>query len=320
MVTCVDGVWFWNNLPPMECKKDCDPPPNIDDTIIDCVAPFKHGDECNYECKNGFCPDPDGGTGNMATCEDGVWVWDNPPPIECKKDCDPPPNIDNTIIDCVAPYKHGDECNYECKNGFCPDPDGGTGNKATCEDGVWVWDNPPPIECKKDCGAPPVLDNANQNGCVAPYKHGDECNYHCIAGFCPDPDGGAGDMVTCEDGVWVWDNPPPIECKMDCGPPPVLANTNRGGCVAPYKHGDKCNYHCIAGFCPDPDGGTGNMVTCDDGIWVWNNFPMWIVAHHQCYPTPSEADVSPPTNMGTSVTTIASPGSVRIQTAAPATW
>ncbi|XP_019643113.1 PREDICTED: sushi, von Willebrand factor type A, EGF and pentraxin domain-containing protein 1-like [Branchiostoma belcheri] len=246
-----------------------------------CVAPYKHGDECTYHCFDGFCPDPDGGTGDMATCDDGVWVWNNPPPIECKMDCGPPPMLDYADLDgCVAPFKHGDECTYHCFDGFCPDPDGGTGDMVTCDDGIWVWNNPPPIECKMDCGPPPMLDYADLDGCVAPFKHGDECTYHCFAGFCPDPDGGTGDMVTCDDGVWVWNNPPPIECKMDCGPPPMLANTNRGGCVGPFKHGDKCTYTCIAGFCPDPDGGTGDMVTCDDGNWVWNNFPM--VCKQEC--------------------------------------
>ncbi|XP_019643110.1 PREDICTED: complement factor H-like [Branchiostoma belcheri] len=262
-LTCNEGVWEGNQL---VCEDHCPRPPNVPNTILsDCVHPFVQNEICIYECKPEYTED---GGDNLKTCYNRTWIGDD---LDCKEDCGPPPNVDNTDRNgCFAPYNHDEECTYTCKPGFTPD---GGGDTVTCDDGVWDWNRLPHMECKKNCNPPPVLANAIRGGCVAPYKHGVVCTYTCIAGFNPD---GGGNMVTCDDGVWDWNRLPPMECnEVDCGPPPMLDYAILDGCVAPYKHGDKCNYHCFPEFCPDPNGGTGDMVTCDNGIW-------WIVIHHQC--------------------------------------
>ncbi|XP_066266318.1 deleted in malignant brain tumors 1 protein-like [Branchiostoma lanceolatum] len=109
------------------------------------------------------------------------------------EDCDPPPHPPNTVRNgCAAPYIQGEVCNYECSAGYGKHLGD---NMLTCYDGDWVGYE---LSCVADCGEPPDPPNTVRNGCSAPYRHHDGCNYECTDGSSSGDD----NWLICIDGEW----------------------------------------------------------------------------------------------------------------------
>ncbi|XP_019643107.1 PREDICTED: E-selectin-like [Branchiostoma belcheri] len=244
-LTCDDGKWDGEEL---ECKEDCDPPPTPDDTSHNgCEDPYIHDTECDYVCDAGFSKT---GGDDSLTCNDGNWDGEE---LECKEDCDPPPTPDDTSHNgCDDPYIHDEECDYVCDAGFSKT---GGDDSLTCNDGNWDGEE---LECKENCDPPPTPDDTSHNGCDDPYIHDEECDYVCDAGFSKT---GGDDSLTCNDGNWDGEE---LECKEDCGAPPMPTGTTHTGCAAPYIHDVECNYQCKTGYSKD---GGDDKLTCNDGNW-----------------------------------------------------
>uniref|UniRef100_A0A4W5LV31 Sushi domain-containing protein n=1 Tax=Hucho hucho TaxID=62062 RepID=A0A4W5LV31_9TELE len=70
--------------------------------------------------------------------------------------CDPPPKVENAIVE--IPYKNkyidGLKVNYECRKSF--EIEGL--KKITCENGSWTT---PPPTCKPSCPDPPSIQNGD---------------------------------------------------------------------------------------------------------------------------------------------------------------
>ncbi|XP_019643108.1 PREDICTED: complement factor H-like [Branchiostoma belcheri] len=229
--------------------EDCEDPPMPDCTIVNgCIAPYTHGEVCDYQCDPTSTAD---GGDNRRICNDGNWDGVD---LVCKKDCEDPPMPDCTTVNgCAAPYTHGEVCNYQCDDGSTEQ---GGDDTLTCINGNWDGED---LVCKKDCEDPPMPDCTTVAGCAAPYTHGEVCNYLCDAGSIAD----GGDFErTCNDGNWDGVD---LVCKKDCEDPPMLDCTTIAGCAAPYTHGEVCNYRCDYGSTKQ---GGDDTLTCNNGNWI----------------------------------------------------
>ncbi|XP_066263990.1 complement factor H-like isoform X1 [Branchiostoma lanceolatum] len=137
-LVCYDGVWHENQL---VCKKDCYPAPYPFSTNRNgCTPPYRHGDVCNYECFYWYSKVFGD---NALTCNDGEWEGNE---LFCMEDCDPPPNIPNTYQGgSNPPYRYGDECHYDCSDGFSKVSGD---NTLICDGGVWEGNT---LVCKHQC-------------------------------------------------------------------------------------------------------------------------------------------------------------------------
>ncbi|CAH1249705.1 PLA2G2E [Branchiostoma lanceolatum] len=214
-LTCNNGAWVGDEL---FCIGDCDEPPNLPNTVRNgCDAPYTHMEGCEYKCRDGYSKVSGD---EFGLCHDGSWLFEDlvceatqspqpgltgapstaapsseGPPIS--GDCDPPPYPPNTVrTGCTPPYRNGDECDYECSNGYSRHIGD---NKLTCNDGEWNGDE---LSCVGDCDPPPDPDNTEHNGCTPPYQHHDGCNYECKDGFSKES---GDDWLICIAGEWFGD-------------------------------------------------------------------------------------------------------------------
>ncbi|XP_038858788.1 complement factor H-like isoform X7 [Salvelinus namaycush] len=203
--TCTDGTWSGI----LECidQSQCGQFPVIPNTKVPHKEVYNNKQTVKIDCKDGYTSEK-----KTIKCKDGKWQTPLP---ACRPQgiiCDPPPKVENAIVEIPYQnkYRDGFEVNYECRKSF--EIEGL--KKLTCENGNWTT---PPPTCKQYCGKPEgagktflILDQVLER-----YENGNQIDYKCIS-----PYTGPGGKATCKNGEWHM----PVECKASCPDPPPITN------------------------------------------------------------------------------------------------
>ncbi|XP_067930927.1 sushi, von Willebrand factor type A, EGF and pentraxin domain-containing protein 1-like [Watersipora subatra] len=238
------GYW---TVPP-ECKAvDCGKPPEVENgQPSNLYGNTTFGSILTYECigleYRMLGPE-------FVRCtEDGSW---SAPPLCYKVNCGPPPIVLNSKRQ-ESGHEHNDTVDYVCHDGYTMEGE----NSVSCQS-TGYWTVPP--ECKAvDCGKPPEVEKGQPSSLYGNTTFGSILTYECIG---LEYRMLGSEFVRCtEDGSW---SALPLCYKVNCGPPPVVLNSERH--VSGHEHNDTADYVCHDGYTIEGE----NSVSCQNtGYWT----------------------------------------------------
>jgi hypothetical protein len=134
----------------------CGPAPNIAHTSArQCNGDFE-GRSCKYTCEYGYTTTV--ASANRTCAADSS--WDNSLLACVRIECADAPVVSNAEVVCdTTESAHGDDCQYDCQNGYVPASGSVSPSTAICDAGVWSWQTTggAALACtRRSCGALPA--------------------------------------------------------------------------------------------------------------------------------------------------------------------
>ncbi|XP_067930929.1 sushi, von Willebrand factor type A, EGF and pentraxin domain-containing protein 1-like [Watersipora subatra] len=233
-------------------RVSCGLPSLIDksDAQATVITGTKYMDTTHYTCLPGY---EFRSRRNTITCQSNR-SWTSPPICDVVA-CGPPPLIEksNAKATVITGTEYMDTANYTCLLGY----EFRAGRDTiTCQSNR-SWTNPPTCDAV-DCGRLPEVENGQPLNRYGNTTFESIITYMCIG---LEYRMLGSELVRCtEDGSW---SAPPLCYKVNCGPPPVVLNSERH--VSGHEHNDTVDYVCHDGYLMEGE----NSISCQNtGHWT----------------------------------------------------
>ncbi|XP_027632546.1 pappalysin-2 isoform X1 [Tupaia chinensis] len=253
---------------------------------VNCTSSGPGHMKCAITCQRGFALQTSSGQylwpiqkEILLTCSSGHWDWDvSCMPLDCGV---PDPSLVNyATFSCLEGTKFLKRCSISC---VPPAKLQGLSPWLTClEDGLWSL---PEVYCKLECGAPPVIPNANlllPHCLKGNHDVGTVCRYECHPGYyiMGSAESAARNKflkIQClEGGIWEQGSCSPVMCEP---PSPVFEGMYE--CTNGFKLDSQCVLNC------NQESERLPILCTKEGLWT-REFKLCENLQGECPPPPSD--------------------------------